>query len=112
MEKAFSVTIHDCTVQTFRSGGKGGQNQNKRETGVRVIHTPSGAVGESREERSQLINKQRAFRRMAESSKFRIWTHRTLHGLEKVEDRVARDMQPQNLKIEGREHGHWVDIKE
>ena len=108
MNKVFSVTVHDCDVQTFRSGGKGGQNQNKRETGVRVIHRPSGAVGESREERSQLINKQRAFRRMAESSKFRIWTHRTLHGIETVEAQVAKDMEPRNLKIEGREEGHWV----
>jgi protein subunit release factor B len=112
MEKAFSVTIHDCEVQTFRSGGKGGQNQNKRETGVRVIHKPSGAVGESREERSQLINKRLAFRRMAESSKFRIWTHRTLHGLEKVEDRVARDMEPRNLLVEGREGKGWIPITE
>lgn len=110
MEKAFSVTIHDCTVQTFRSGGKGGQNQNKRETGVRVIHSPSGAVGESREERSQLINKQRAFRRMEESPKFRLWVNRELHGLESVEQKVARDMQPQNLVVEGREAGQWVKI--
>lgn len=54
MELAFSVTIKDCTVQTFRSGGKGGQNQNKRDTGVRIIHRPSGAVGESRQHRTQL----------------------------------------------------------
>jgi len=61
----FSVTIKDCTVETFRSGGKGGQNQNKRDTGVRVKHAPSGAVGESREHRTQLENKRAAFRRMA-----------------------------------------------
>lgn len=34
----FSVTIKDCEVQTFRSGGKGGQNVNKVESGVRIIH--------------------------------------------------------------------------
>jgi protein subunit release factor B len=69
--RILSVTIHDCEVQTFRSGGKGGQNQNKRDTGVRIIHHPSGARGESREERSQLQNKRAAFRRMAESQRFR-----------------------------------------
>lgn len=69
--RILSVTIHDCEVQTFRSGGKGGQNQNKRDTGVRIIHHPSGARGESREERSQLQNKKLAFRRMAESQRFR-----------------------------------------
>ena len=67
----FSVTLADCEVQTFRSGGKGGQNQNKRDTGVRIIHHPSGARGESREERSQLQNKRAAFARMAAHPLFR-----------------------------------------
>lgn len=71
-EKILSVTIHDCEVQTFRSGGKGGQNQNKRDTGVRVIHHPSGARGESREERSQLQNKRAAFKRMVATSQFQL----------------------------------------
>ena len=69
----FSITLDDCEVQTFRAGGPGGQNQNKRDTGVRVIHPPSGARGESREERSQLQNKRLAFRRMAEHPLFRAW---------------------------------------
>lgn len=69
--RILSVTIHDCEVQTFRSGGKGGQNQNKRDTGVRVIHHPSRARGESREERSQLQNKKAAFRRMVGTKEFR-----------------------------------------
>lgn len=73
--KLFSVTLKDCRVDTFRSGGKGGQNQNKRDTGVRVVHEPSGAVGESREERSQLQNKKNAFLKMAASKKFTNWVH-------------------------------------
>ncbi len=44
-EKILTVTIHDCEVQTFRAGGKGGQNQNKVSSGVRVIHHPSGGPG-------------------------------------------------------------------
>lgn len=71
-EKILSVSIHDCEVQHFRSGGKGGQNQNKRSTGTRVIHHPSGARGESREERSQLQNKRAAFLRMAQSKQFQL----------------------------------------
>ena len=59
-------------MQHFRSGGKGGQNQNKRDTGTRVIHHPSGARGESREERSQLQNKRAAFKRMVESKAFQL----------------------------------------
>jgi protein subunit release factor B len=71
-ERILSVTIHDCEVQHFRSGGKGGQNQNKRDTGARVIHHPSGARGESREERSQLQNKRAAFLRMVKSPTFQL----------------------------------------
>lgn len=56
----FSVTLADCDMQTFRAGGKGGQNQNKRDTGVRIIHRASGARGEARDERSQLQNKRLA----------------------------------------------------
>jgi protein subunit release factor B len=70
--RVLSVTIHDCEVQHFRSGGKGGQNQNKRDTGTRVIHHPSGARGESREERSQLQNKRAAFLRMIETKQFKV----------------------------------------
>jgi protein subunit release factor A len=71
-QRILSVTIHDCEVQHFRSGGKGGQNQNKRDTGARVIHHPSGARGESREERSQLQNKRKAFVRMVNSKEFQL----------------------------------------
>ena len=58
--RILSVTPADCELQTFRSGGSGGQNQNKRDTGVRWIHPPSGARGEARDERSQLQNKRLA----------------------------------------------------
>lgn len=69
-EKVLSVTLADCDVQTKRGSGKGGQNRNKRDTAVRIVHRASGAVGESQQERSQLQNKRAAFRRMAESKTF------------------------------------------
>lgn len=78
-EKVLSVTLADCRVDTFRSGGKGGQNQNTRDTGVRIVHPPSGAVGESREERSQLQNKRTAFKRMAAHPKFKVWLNKQLY---------------------------------
>lgn len=70
--KVLSVTAADCEMQTFRAGGKGGQNQNKRDTGVRYIHHPSGARGEARDERSQLQNRRLAFRRLVESPAFQL----------------------------------------
>ena len=110
MEKKlmFSVSIHDCEVQTFRSGGKGGQNQNKRDTGVRIIHHPSGARGESREERSQLHNKRSAFRRMVESGLFRMWIGKNLVEGPSSEEKVKEQMKPENIRYEIKEEGKWV----
>lgn len=77
------VTIDDCEEQTFRAGGPGGQNQNKRNTGVRLIHHPSGARGECRETRSQGQNRKIAFKRMAESAEFQAWV-RHISGHEEL----------------------------
>jgi len=67
------LTKDDFEIQTFRSGGPGGQHQNKTSSGVRIIHHASGAIGECRSERSQLQNKQLAFRRLAADPKLRAW---------------------------------------
>jgi protein subunit release factor A len=109
----FSVTIHDCEVQTFRCGGHGGQNVNKVSTGVRVIHHPSGARGEGRETRSQLQNKRSAFLKMAAHPKFKVWLNRRLwHGTIASEEKARRDMAPGNLRVEGKKDGRWVPIEQ
>jgi peptide chain release factor 2 len=46
----------DLEMQTFTSGGPGGQHQNKTQSGVRLIHKPTGVRGESRTEKSQHKN--------------------------------------------------------
>lgn len=111
-EKILTVTIHDCEVQTFRSGGKGGQNQNKRDTGVRVIHHPSGARGESREERSQLQNKKTAFHRMADTPHFKYWVAVQTGRVEERERWLARMLQPQNIRVEYKRDGRWVPAED
>lgn len=60
--------LRECEVETFRSGGPGGQHVNKVETGVRLRHTPSGLVVTCREERSQHRNKTTALRKLRETA--------------------------------------------
>ena len=56
--------LAECRVDTFRSGGKGGQHQNVTESGVRLTHLPTGTVTASRRERSQHRNRQIALHRL------------------------------------------------
>lgn len=63
-ELIVSYTRKDFRIDTFRSGGPGGQHQNKTDSGVRITHLPSGLVAESRESRSQMQNKKIAFHRL------------------------------------------------
>ncbi|MGD9157246.1 MAG: peptide chain release factor-like protein [Desulfobacteraceae bacterium] len=113
-EKLFSISKKDFDVQTFRSGGPGGQHQNKTDSGVRIIHRASGAVGESRSERSQHQNKKIALKRLVASKKFKLWLNRTVNEItsgKTIDELVEESMCPENLKIEGRDNkGKWERI--
>jgi len=56
--------LKECDIETFRSGGKGGQNVNKVETAVRLRHRPSGIVTSSQVHRSQFKNKMECVRKI------------------------------------------------
>jgi len=114
-EHLLSLTKKDFTVTTFKSGGKGGQHQNKTDSGVRVKHNESGLWAESRDGKSQHHNKKVAFRRLARTPSFISWLKMKSNEIitkttiaQKVEDMMSEE----NIKVEVKVDGKWVDEKE
>lgn len=114
-ELLFSVTKKDFEIQTFRSGGKGGQNQNKVSSGCRIIHKDSGARGEARDSRTFLQNRKNAFLRLLETPEWKAWYKmecaRKMGQAALLDENVSRAMTPETLKIEGKDSkGRWIEI--
>jgi len=113
-ELLFSLSPSHPTIRrdTFRSGGKGGQNQNKIESGVRFTHLPTGAACESRDQRSQKANERSAWRKLCADPRVRFWLHeeaKRLDGEQTAEQRVAAMLaDPHQTIVEVRRGGEWV----
>jgi len=69
----------DVDIQFFIGSGPGGQNRNKRETGVRLIHRPSGIVVTSVKERSQGMNRADAMEKLKEKLRAAMFVQKPRH---------------------------------
>ena len=115
----FSLSHKDFELQFFRCPGKGGQNVQKVESGVRIKHIASGAVAESCVHRTQGQNKELAFNILCKRKEFLAW-----HKLEcarrllnyqsitkMIEDGVDKALNLKNLKFEVKdEQGRWTEV--
>jgi protein subunit release factor B len=110
-ELLFSLSKKDFDIQTIRGHGAGGQHRNTTDSAVRIIHKESGAQGYSQDERSQHVNKKKAFTRCCESIKFRLWLNQKVFDMDHkvdIEKEVDRMMLEDPILEEFKnEKGEW-----
>lgn len=110
----FSVTAKDCDWSFSHGTGNGGQARNKTLSAVNCRHRASGAHAYSQAGRSQENNKRDAFVKMTQTKEFKDWHRREvwkhLGILEQIERAVEEGMRPENLRMEIRIDGRWVEV--
>lgn len=115
MKLLFSVTSSDFEIQTFCTGGNGGQHRNAKQNGVRLIHKASGARAEHRDGRDQDKNKREAFLKLLETPEWKAWhkmeVARRTGAVQRAEEETERLLDPKYLKVETLGPKGWERIE-
>jgi protein subunit release factor A len=106
-EKITILTKKDLDISYFVGSGAGGQNKQKNMTGVQLLHRETGARGRCSDTRSLDQNKRKAFKRLCETPKMKVWINAKIYEIrmgESMEAKIQRDvdkaMELKNLKFE------------
>lgn len=115
-ELLFSVTKDDFEWTFTKDSGPGGQKRNKTSSACYCSHKASGAQTYCAEYREQSKNREGAFLKMCNDAKFKKW-HRIqvlkyTGKLKELEDEYNKLMHPKNFKVEVKQDGKWIEVKE
>lgn len=113
-ELLFSITANDCYWSYTKGTGSGGQKKNKTSSAVHCTHIDSGAHAFSQDGRSQLHNRQDAFKKMVNSQKFQNWLKLEVAKKHKeyVDINEVVEEQMKHIRVEIKQDGKWVEWKE
>jgi len=115
-----SINPSDLEISTFRSSGPGGQNVNKIESAVRIVHKPSGLVVTCQSERNQLQNKEtamtllaaRLLQRQEETDLSKLTSERREQiGWAKRSEKIRTYNYPQNRITDHRINKSWHNLE-
>jgi ribosome-associated protein len=100
----------DIRIDYFRGSGPGGQHRNTSETGVRIVHLPTGISATATESRSRHMNLQRAMARLEEKLAARSRTRRTRIATRPGKAAIARRLEAKHRQSLKKQARHKVDL--
>lgn len=111
-ELLFSITKKDFKINYFSGTGGGGQHRNKHQNCVRLHHPDSGVIVTGQSHKSRKQNTKEALQNLVKHGKFKMWHTRRVNEVitgKTIEQLVEETTTPENLLIEHKKDGKWVE---